>query len=142
MFKYKCNLCNKELKVKVTHIGNIVLLASGGSNDDGNLQCVCTECPCGKQEKYNQHKHVKPFRRTFSLEQPSVSKLNICCYSLITYCRISLTSAYNTLKEKRFIVLFGEIVCNITQWSYISRTQEITNDISYAKYSWWNVPRG
>ena len=43
-FNKKCNCCAKELTIKETQIDHVQPLASGGTNDDINLQVLCREC--------------------------------------------------------------------------------------------------
>ena len=36
-----CKHCEEEVDIKDTHIDHIIPLATGGNNDDSNLQILC-----------------------------------------------------------------------------------------------------
>ncbi len=50
----KCYICRTKLKLKQTHIDHIKPLASGGTNDDNNLQSLRNECHFEKKLKKNK----------------------------------------------------------------------------------------
>ena len=57
-FNKKCKTCQKELKT--FHIDHILPLASGGTNDEDNLQILCKECHFTKTKaEQDNHDYIK-----------------------------------------------------------------------------------
>ena len=47
----KCVLCGASAETAVLHVDHIVPRSKGGTNDLGNLQCLCEQCNLGKSNK-------------------------------------------------------------------------------------------
>jgi len=48
---FKCVKCGRSSKEVILHIDHILPLARGGKTEEQNLQCLCSECNWGKQDK-------------------------------------------------------------------------------------------
>ena len=60
-FNKICNVCQKEMSLKNCQIDHIKPLASGGTNNEANLQASCRECHFGKTKSHEEkenHEYV------------------------------------------------------------------------------------
>ena len=51
----KCCGCERKLEAKGSHLDRSKPLASGGTNDDQNIQVLCKDCPMTKSKKEQEN---------------------------------------------------------------------------------------
>ena len=82
----KCNCCQIEFEFKQIHIDHIKPLASGGNNDDINLQILCKECHFekSKDEQQNQE-YVRTSETASSYSSQTFDVINSLSASVFSF---------------------------------------------------------